>query len=251
MRIISWNVNGIRSVCKKGFWGWFGKADPDILCLQEIKAQENEFPGAGLFEKISHYLYINSGQKKGHAGVAIFTKEKPLKINKLLSHERFDSEGRFLELGFPKFSLITVYIPHGGRQKENLLYKLEVYDCLITYLSKLKAKNVILVGDFNIAHKEIDLARPKQNKNNIMFTSEERVQLDNLAELGFADTFRLFNKEGGNYTWWPYLKSARERNIGWRIDYCFASKRLVSKIKKSDILKEISCSDHCPIQIEL
>lgn len=156
-------------------------------------------------------------------------------------------EGRFLKLTFPRFTLINFYLPHGGRKKENLDYKLKVYDFLLNYLSKLVNEKVILSGDFNIAHEDIDLARPKQNQNNIMFTPEERKKIDNLIQLGYVDTFRIFNQEGGNYTWWSYMAGARERNLGWRIDYLFVSPGLKQDLKSAFILQEIAGSDHCPI----
>jgi exodeoxyribonuclease-3 len=151
----------------------------------------------------------------------------------------------------PQFSLINFYAPHGGRKKENLDYKLKVYKKFLEYLEKRKNENLILAGDFNIAHKEIDLARPKENKNNTMFTLKEREQIDRIIKLGFVDTFRYFHKEGGNYTWWPYSFNARERNLGWRIDYIFISKSLTPKLKNAFILKEIKTSDHSPIGIEI
>ena len=156
-----------------------------------------------------------------------------------------------LKLKYPDFTLVNFYIPHGGRQKENLSYKLEVYELLLNFLSKIKNQNVIVIGDFNIAHQEIDLARPKDNQKNIMFTPEERRKLDEIIELGFIDSFRIFNKKGGNYTWWPYFVDARERNLGWRIDYIFVSKPLWNKLKGAFILKDVYGSDHCPVGIEL
>jgi len=163
--------------------------------------------------------------------------------------ERFDNEGRSLRLDFAEFSLLNFYLPHGGRQKENLDYKLEVYEYLIGYLKEFlkHQKKLILAGDFNIAHKEIDLARPKENQNNIMFTPEERNQADRLLALGFIDTFRQFHKEGGHYSWWPYSFEARKRNLGWRIDYIFISQVLAPKLKNAFILSQVDGSDHCPV----
>ena len=165
--------------------------------------------------------------------------------------ERFDQEGRILKLKYPDFTLINLYTPHGGRQKENLDYKLKVYNRLLKYLQKFKDRNIILIGDFNIAHQEVDLARPKQNQNNIMFTQEERKRINQIIDLGFLDTFREFHKEGGHYTWWPYFVNARKRNLGWRIDYIFVSKKLVPKLRDAFILSEVMGSDHCPIGIEI
>jgi len=249
MKIVSWNVNGIRATHRNNP-KWFTKINADIICLQEIKAQSAQMP-SGLTGLKKYYSYFNFAQKKGYSGVAIYTKKQPVAIENKLGLKRFDIEGRMLRLEFPKFVLINIYLPHGGRQKENLKYKLEVYRHLLNYLKKIKNKKVILVGDFNVAHKEIDLARPKGNKNNIMFTPEEREQIDKLIDLGFLDTFRKFHKSGGNYTWWSHAFNARQRNLGWRIDYCFISKSLISTIKSGFILRKIMGSDHCPIGLEI
>lgn len=249
MKIISWNVNGIRATHRKNP-KWFKKINADIVCLQEIKAQLAQIPN-GLIRPKNYYSYFNFAQKKGYSGVAIYTKKKPLTVEDKLGLKRFDTEGRILKLGFPGFVLINIYLPHGGRQKENLKYKLEVYRRLLNHLRKIKNQKIILIGDFNIAHKEIDLARPKGNKNNIMFTSEERKQIGKLIDLGFTDTFRKFRKNGGNYTWWPHAFNARQRNLGWRIDYCFVSKSLISRIRSGFILKKITGSDHCPTGLEI
>ena len=250
MKVLSWNVNGIRSVFKHGFLEWLKKSNADIICLQEVRAQTNQFPKE-LTSLKNYNLYLNPAVKKGYSGTAIFSKEKPLRIETKLGLKRFDDEGRFIGLDYPDFTFIDIYLPHGGRMKENLNYKLEVYEYLLNYLDKIKDKNVIIAGDFNIAHQEIDLARPKANKNNIMFTLEERKQIDSIIELGFIDTFRKFHKDGSNYTWWPYMVNARERNLGWRIDYVFISKPLLNKLKKSFILNNDRGSDHCPIGIEI
>jgi exodeoxyribonuclease-3 len=165
--------------------------------------------------------------------------------------ERFDQEGRMLKLKYPDCLLVNLYLPHGGRKKENLDYKLKVYSFLLDYLQKIRDKKVVVIGDFNVAHKEIDLARPKQNQNNIMFTPKEREQIDRLIDLGFIDSFRKFNKKGGYHTWWPYFAQARERNLGWRIDYTFVSRKLAPRLKDAFILPEVKGSDHCPIGIEI
>ena len=250
MTVISWNVNGIRAIYKKGFLSWLTKTKADIVCLQEIKAQPEQLP-ADLVRPDNYHLYFNSAIKKGYAGVAIYTKEKPLKIEQEIGMKRFDQEGRMLKLEYPDFILINLYLPHGGRGKENLDYKLAVYHHLLDYLEKIKNKKLILAGDFNIAHQEIDLARPKQNRNNIMFTLDERKQIDKLIGLGFVDTFRKFHCQGGHYTWWPYFVNARERNLGWRIDYIFVSKLLALKLKRAFILSKVTGSDHCPVGAEI
>lgn len=249
MKIISWNVNGIRAVYKKNFLDFVKSKNPDILCLQEIKANEKQLVN---LDRLKNYFpYFNSAEKKGYSGVAVYTKKKPLKIEKVIGFDLFDKEGRILILHFKKFILINIYIPHGGRQKEKLEYKLETYSFLFNLLKKLENKNIILTGDFNIAHNEIDLARPKNNKKNIMFTKDERNQIDKLINFNFIDTFRSLHEKEIKYSWWPYSVNARERNIGWRIDYIFISKKLEKKLKNSSILSEINGSDHCPIEIDI
>ena len=250
MKIISWNINGIRAIYKKNFLDWFIATNADIVCLQEIKAQKEQIP-SDLLELKNYFFYFNPAIKKGYAGMAVYTKQKPLKVEYKLGLNRFDQEGRILQLEYPSFILINVYLPHGGRQKENLDYKLKVYDYLLEYLQKSKDRNIILIGDFNIAHQDIDLARPRQNQNNIMFTPEERQQIDKIINLGFLDSFREFHKEGSHYTWWPYMAKARQRNLGWRIDYIFISKELTKNLKDAFILSEVMGSDHCPIGIEI
>lgn len=236
MRIISWNVNGLRAVYQKEFLAQLKDFKAEIVCFQEIKLQKHQLPDA---------------QKKGYSGVAVYSQKKPLTVETNIGLERFDCEGRMLKLDYGEFTLINLYLPHGGRQKENLDYKLAVYDYLLAYLRRIKNKKVILIGDFNIAHQEIDLARPKQNQHNVMFTPEERKKIEQLIKLGFIDTFRKFHKQSDQYTWWPYFAQARERNLGWRIDYAFVSPPLIASLKKAFILKEVEGSDHCPIGVEL
>lgn len=248
MRIISWNVNGLRAVYKKGFLVWLRKTQADLVCLQETKAQPEQLPSR-LIHPRNYHSYFNSAVKKGYSGTAVYAKEKPLEVKTKLGIKRFDQEGRLLRLRFPSFILFNLYLPHGGRKKENLNYKLKAYDLFLKSLEKIKKRKILLIGDFNIAHKEIDLARPKENKNNIMFTLEERKQIDKLISMGFADTFRKFYKKGDCYTWWPYYRNARERNLGWRIDYAFSSKSLTPSVKDAFILSRVKGSDHCPIGI--
>ncbi len=250
MKIISWNVNGIRAVYKRNFLQWLTNTRADIICLQEIKAQQDQFPD-DLLAVPGYYLYLNSGVKRGYSGTAVYTKQKPEKIKYQLGFKRFDQEGRIIRVKYPKFTLINVYLPHGGRGKENLAYKLKAYQYLFASLNRVKDKNIVLIGDFNVAHQEIDLARPKQNQNNIMFTPEERRQIDKLISMGFIDVFRKFNKEPGHYTWWPYAFNARERNLGWRIDYIFASESMALRVKHAFILDKIDISDHSPVGIEI
>lgn len=250
MRIISWNVNGIRALYRKDEH-WPDKINADIICLQEIKTQQEQQLSFVSINPSGYHSYFNPAVRKGYSGTAIYTKERPLEIKQKIGLKKFDSEGRILRVEFLNFILINLYLPHGGRDKSNLNYKLEVYKKLLDYLTKIKNQKLILVGDFNVAHKEIDLARPKQNIKNIMFTLEERKQIDNLLELGFIDTFRKFHKEGGHYTWWPYMANARQRNLGWRIDYIFVSKAFASKVKDAFILPAVMGSDHCPVGIDI
>jgi len=251
MKIISANVNGIRAAYKKGLLDFINAEKPNILCLQEIKANRQDIPDE--VQNIDGYqLITNCANKKGYSGVAVYTKNKPISVNDKLGMKRFDEEGRMLELEYPGFTLLNLYFPHGGRNKENLEYKLEVYEKFFEKLKEIKDKNVILIGDFNIAHTEIDLARPKQNQDNIMFTPIERKQINKLISLGFVDTFRIFNKENGNYTWWSYAFNARTRNMGWRIDYCFVSKGMKAKVQNAKIFSYAPClSDHCWVGIEV
>lgn len=250
MKIISCNVNGIRSALKKGLVGFVENEQPDILCLQEVKCASSDIPEE-LRNLSSYSLFLNCANKKGYSGVAVYTKQKPIKVDSILGIDRFDGEGRFLELEYPEFTILNLYFPHGGRQKENLEYKLNVYEKIFERTQQLKNKNVILIGDFNIAHSEIDLARPKQNKNNIMFSQVERDQIIKLIDMGFIDSFRKFNKETENYTWWPYAFDARNRNMGWRIDYCFVSGGMTEKISNASIYPDMCFSDHCPIGVEI
>lgn len=251
MKIISWNVNGLRAVHKKGFLDWFKAENADIICLQEIKAQDGQIPES-LVNPGGYYSYFSYAAKKGYSGTAVYAKEKPIEVEKKLGFEKFDEEGRSLKLEFKDFILLNLYLPNGGRQKENLAYKLEVYDFILKYLEKNKDKPLVLVGDFNIAHKEIDLARPRENQNSIMFTPEERRQVDRLIELDFTDTFRKFHpNEAGQYTWWSNFSLSRDRNLGWRIDYIFTSKNITGKIKNAFILPDVWGSDHCPVGIDI
>jgi len=249
MKIISWNVNGLRAVHRKGFLDWLKKNKADVVCLQEIKAEADKVP-AELQNPAGYFSFYNPAQKPGYSGTAVFTKQKPLKVINKMGLTRFDNEGRILRLDYSNFILINLYLPHGGRGKENLGYKLEAYKYLFGYLGKIKNKPVVLIGDFNVAHREIDLARPKQNQKNIMFTPEERAQIDRLLKSGFVDTFRKFHPNEQKFTWWPYFANARQRNLGWRIDYAFVSGKLSPKLKGAEILTDVMGSDHCPIEIE-
>ena len=252
MKLLSWNINGYRAILKKGFADFLKKENPDILALQETKVQEDQLePGQ---KDLSGYHSVwSSAERKGYSGVAVFFKEKPLNLSKGMGIKEFDSEGRFLNLEYKDFFFITVYFPNGGQGPERLKYKLDFYDAFFEYIEKLRksGKALIFCGDVNTAHNEIDLARPKANEQNTGFLRIERDWLDKITKAGWIDTFRHFNKEPDNYTWWDYKTRARERNVGWRLDYFFINSESKNKLKKAFILKDIMGSDHCPIGIEL
>lgn len=249
MKLISWNINGLRSV-EPHFIKFLGSENPDIVLLQEVKAEPGQL-SRRLIDFDDYYVFFNPAQKKGYAGVAAYSKLKPIRTENKIGIDRFDNEGRFLKLVFPNFTLINIYMPHGGRRKENMDYKLAVYSHLAKFLRSGSNKDTILVGDFNVAHREIDLARPKQNVNNTMFTLQERKKIDKLIDLGLVDSFRIFNKGGGYYSWFPYGFRAKERNLGWRIDYAFIPSKLKSKVRNTSILKGVDGSDHCPVLLEI
>ncbi len=263
MLIISWNVNGIRAVHNKGlFLPSVAKYKPDIICLQETKAQQ----GQAEIDLSEYEEYWNSAEKKGYSGVAIFTKIKPISIilglPKEIAHKyKFDTdsygnpntEGRVITAEFDEFYIVNVYTPNSKDNLSRLELRYKKWDpAFLEYCKELEVKKpVIFCGDLNVAHTVQDLARPKENEGEHGFTAEEREGVDNILDAGFVDTFRLFNKEGGNYTWWTAWGGARARNVGWRIDYFFASKRLEKKIKKAEILNEVMGSDHCPVMLEV
>ena len=252
MKLISWNINGIRAADRKGLFNWFKKESPDILCLQEIKALPEQVP-LHLRNAPGYYVFLNPAERKGYSGVATFTKEKPIDIKTGFGIEKFDCEGRTLITEFPSFTLFNIYFPNGKKNQGRLDYKLDFYDTFLGYADNLKAegKNIIVCGDFNTAHKEIDLARPKENEKISGFLPVERAWIDTFIDHGYVDTFRHFNKESGQYSWWDYKTKARERNIGWRIDYFFVNKEFMPHIKKAFILQDVTGSDHCPVGIEI
>jgi len=251
-RIISWNVNGIRAVHKKGFLDWFNEERPDILCIQETKARREQLPGE-LLEIDGYHNYFASAEKKGYSGVALFTKEKPVDIKCGFGIEKFDSEGRTLIADFGDFVLYNIYFPNGKASDERLAYKMEFYDAFLEHANTLRSrgKKIIVCGDVNTAHKAIDLARPKENEKISGFLPEERAWIDKLLDNGYVDTFRMFNDEPENYTWWSMRTRARERNVGWRIDYFFASDDISDNVKDSFILNDVMGSDHCPLGIDI
>jgi len=250
VRILCWNVNGIRAAWKKGFPDWFRKEQPDILCLQETKAQMEQLEG-----EVIHFgdykSYFFSAEKKGYSGVAVYTKIPPLNVINGFNNPMFDGEGRVIELEFDNFILYNVYFPNGGRGPERVKYKLDFYSELFLRAEDMrkKQKNIIICGDYNTAHKEIDLARPKENQFTSGFLAEERAWIDRIVELNYVDTFREFNQEPQWYTYWDQITRARERNVGWRIDYFFVSKEARSLVTKAHIHMDVPGSDHCPIEL--
>jgi exodeoxyribonuclease-3 len=252
IKILCWNVNGIRAVEKKGFSKWLQQESPDILCLQEIKAQPEQI-SAEIWQPPGYYAYWNFPERKGYSGVATFTKEKPGEVRHGLGIEKFDVEGRVIVTQYPQFTLFNVYFPNGKMSEERLKYKMDFYDAFLDFVDPLKAKGekLIVCGDFNTAHKEIDLARPKENENISGFLPMERAWMDKFVSHGFVDTFRHFNKEPDHYTWWSLRTRARERNIGWRLDYFFVSENLLDSVTEANILSEVTGSDHCPVGIKL
>jgi len=252
LRLLSWNVNGIRAAYKKGFLDWFKKEKPDILCIQETKAHPDQLTD-DLKNVDGYQSYFSSAEKKGYSGVVTYSKVNPLQVQQGIGIKKFDSEGRFVVTEFEDFILFNIYFPNGKASKERLQYKMEFYDEFLKHCKKLlkKGKKIVVCGDVNTAHKEIDLARPKENSEISGFLPEEREWIDKFLAAGFIDTFRIFNKEPENYTWWDQVTRARERNVGWRIDYFYASENLKPNIKSATIHSSVMGSDHCPIELLL
>ena len=254
MKLISWNVNGLRACYKKGCWEWLKNESPDIFCLQETKAHSEQLPDEVRNTQGYHSYFDHSKIKKGYSGVAVFTKIEPEKVEYGMGIEEFDQEGRLLALFFKDFVLINIYFPNGGGGPVRLDYKLRFYDAFMNYIEKLRKNGhkIIFCGDINTAHKEIDLARPKENENNTGFLPVERAWIDKVVGCGYIDTFRYFYPEAKNkYTYWDMKTFARDRNVGWRLDYFFVSADLKQDLKKADVLYNILGSDHCPISLEL
>lgn len=249
MKLISWNVNGIRAAITKGFNEFFEEENADIFCIQETKMQE----GQATIEFEGYKQYWNSAIKKGYSGTAIFSKIDPLNVTYGIGIDEHDKEGRVITLEFEKFYLVNCYTPNAKRELERLPYRVEWEDAFREYLKKLDLKKpVILCGDLNVAHKEIDLKNPKTNIGNAGFTFEERGKMTELLESGFIDTYRyLYPEKEGAYTWWSYMFHAREKNVGWRIDYFIVSDSIKEKIQEAKIYDGILGSDHCPIGLEI
>ena len=249
MKLISWNVNGIRACLKKGFEDFFEKIDADIFCIQETKCQEGQVE----LEFKGYSSYWNSAEKKGYSGTAIFTKIKPINVTYGIGIEEHDNEGRVITLEFEKFYMVNVYTPNSKRELERLDYRMVWEDEFRNYLINLnKTKYVIMCGDLNVAHEEIDLKNPKTNRHNAGFTDEERNKMTELLNAGFTDSFRKQYPDKENaYSWWSYMGRAREKNVGWRIDYFIVSNDIEQKIVDASIYDEVYGSDHCPVGLEI
>lgn len=249
MKLISWNVNGLRACVTKGFMDFFTEADADIFCIQESKLQEGqiELPLEG------YYQYWNYARKKGYSGTAVFTRQEPLSVSYGMGMEEHDQEGRVITLEFPDFYLVTVYTPNSQNELARLDYRMEWEDAFLAYLKKLEEKKpVIFCGDLNVAHREIDLKNPKTNRRNAGFTDEEREKFSRLLENGFIDTFRYFYPDQEQiYSWWSYRFRAREKNAGWRIDYFCVSESLKDRLVDAKILTDVMGSDHCPVELDI
>ena len=251
IRILSWNVNGIRAVQKKGFLDWFENDKPDILCLQETKATRKQFP-SDIRTMEGYNLYISEASKKGYSGTATYSSLIPENVEHGFGG-KYDKEGRTLITDYGDFVLFNIYFPNGKMSPERLQYKMDFYDAFLGYADELKdqGRNIVVCGDVNTAHKEIDLAHPKENSKISGFLPEERAWIDEFLSHGYVDTFREFNKEPEQYTWWSYRTRARERNVGWRLDYFFVNKEFMDRVKASYILYDVMGSDHCPVGIDV
>ncbi|MDY7001939.1 MAG: exodeoxyribonuclease III, partial [Thermodesulfobacteriota bacterium] len=251
MKIYSWNVNGFRAVIQKGFWDWLGACGGDVVCLQETKVHPDQLSEE---DKLEGYeaVWNPCKVKKGYSGVAAFYRLAPQSFSFGLPDEKYQGEGRLILMDYGTFYLLNVYFPNGQMSDERLKFKMGYYDAFLSYAELLrKTKPVVVCGDFNTAHKEIDLKNPKANEKTSGFLLVERAWLDKFIEHGYVDTFRMFESQGGNYSWWSYRFGARSRNAGWRIDYFFVSKELEGAVKAAWIENKVMGSDHCPVGLEL
>jgi exodeoxyribonuclease III len=253
MKLVCWNVNGIRAAYKKGFADWMRTESPDVLCVQETKASPEQYPPE-LREPDGYWPYFCSSKDKGgYSGVALYSKKKPVKVDYGLGVDRFDGEGRTIVAHYPDFVLFNIYFPNGKASKERLTFKMDFYEELLKVTSGLlrEGKEVIVCGDVNTAHEEIDQARPKENEKTSGFLPEERKWIDRFISSGFVDSYRHIDRSPGKYTWWDMKTRARDRNVGWRIDYFFISSGLLPKLRSAFIRSDVEGSDHCPVGMEL
>ena len=253
MHLYSWNVNGFRALCGSGRWDWFTRVSPDIVGLQEVKAEPDQIPEDYRRPPGYYSAWFAAAKKKGYSGTAVFSRVHPLAVNFDLPDPAWQGEGRLIHLELPAFHFFNVYFPNGQMNEERLRYKLGFYDAFLKHAQKLrKQKPIVVCGDFNTAHKPIDLARPKENENTSGFLPVEREWMDKFSARGYVDTFRhVHGDEPDMYSWWSFRSKARERNVGWRIDYFFVSKELLPKVKNAWIDVDVMGSDHCPVGLEL
>ncbi|MBU1002741.1 MAG: exodeoxyribonuclease III [Proteobacteria bacterium] len=252
MKFYSWNVNGMRAVIQKGFWDWFHASDADVVGLQEIKAEPEQLSETDRNPAGYEVVWNPSRKRKGYSGTAAFYRTPPLSISHGLPNEAYNSEGRCILLEYPSFYFFNIYYPNGQKDDERLRFKLGYYDCFLEYAQELrKKKPIVACGDFNTAHKPIDLKRPKENEKTSGFLPVERAWIDKFVAHGYVDTFRLFNQEPEQYSWWSYRFGSRARNTGWRIDYFFVSEELRGNVTRSWIEQDVLGSDHCPVGLEL
>jgi len=252
MNLYSWNVNGIRSAGKKGYQEWFTETKPDILCLQETKAHAEQIPPE-LACPSGYHCYWNPAARRGYSGVAVFSRKEPEDLRYGIGIDVYDREGRVIELQYDRFSLLNIYFPNGQRDHGRVPFKLAFCEAVLERCEALRKenRNVIVCGDFNTAHREIDLKNPKTNHNTSGFLPEERAWMDHFIDHGYVDTFRHYNPGAGHYSWWSYRFAARERNIGWRIDYFFINQEMVPYLREAFILPHVRGSDHCPVGITI
>ena len=252
IRALSWNVNGLRAVHKKGFLEWFGAESPDILCLQETKASEDQLPPE-LRQVNEYHAYFSSAERKGYSGVALYTKTKPDQVTYGFGIDVFDKEGRIIIADYRDFVLFNIYFPNGKSSSERLQYKMEFYDAFLAFLNQMtkEGRNIVVCGDVNTAHKEIDLARPKPNETISGFLPQERAWIDKFLSHGYVDIFRMFNDQPAQYTWWDQMTRARDRNVGWRIDYFYVDEGFANRVNAAYILPDVMGSDHCPVGIDI
>jgi len=253
IKILSWNVNGIRAVYKKGFLEWLVAESPDILCIQETKATQEQLPRELIDPDRYHSFWCSASMKKGYSGVAVYTKIEPKAVEMGMGIDRFDAEGRLIRLEYGAFTLFNVYFPNGKMGSERLQFKMDFYAAFLDHVQTLRSQqpHLIFVGDVNTAHKEIDLSRPKENSTVSGFLPIERRWIDDAVAAGYVDTFRRLHPDAVEYSWWDLKSKARERNIGWRIDYVFVSSELFPSVKSAFIQKDVIGSDHCPVGIHL
>lgn len=251
IKLLSWNVNGIRAVQKKGFLEWLAVESPDILCIQETKASPDQL-NEELISPIGYRSFWSSAERKGYSGVSVYSKLEPKLVETGMGRTEFDGEGRIIHLDYGSFELLNIYFPNGKSGKERLDYKMSFYDAFLDWIEDLRRKNpnIIFVGDVNTAHNEIDLARPKENSRVSGFLPIERQWMDKAIAKGYVDTFRALNGDLVKYSWWDMKSGARQRNIGWRIDYVFVSTEMAPCIKKAFIMTDVTGSDHCPVGVE-